>query len=180
MASEREKLDVLFEKHGYADYKWIKAEDVVVAQWVRMKCMFGCGEYGKNATCPPSVPSVSECRQFFDEYESGVIFRFEQAVDQPDDRFAWTKGINQALLKLEREVFLAGYHKVFLLYMDTCYICADCAGTREACKSPRSARPTPEAMAVDVFATVRRYDYPIEVLADYAQPMNRYAFLMVE
>lgn len=180
MTSKREKLNALFEKHGYSDYKWIKAEDIVVAQWVRMKCMFGCGEYGRNATCPPNIPSVSECRQFFDEYSTGVIFRFEKAVDRPEDRHAWTKQIKQALLKLEREVFLSSYQKAFLLYMDTCYICADCSGTRETCKSPRSARPTPEAMAVDVFSTVRQYGYPIEVLTDYSQPMNRYALLMIE
>ena len=83
-------------------------------------------------------------------------------------------------MKLEREVFLAGYEKVFLLYMDSCYICTDCTGTREACKSPRSARPSPEAMAMDVFSTVREYGYPIEVLVDNSQAMNRYAFLMIE
>jgi hypothetical protein len=35
-------------------------------------------------------------------------------------------------------------------------------------------------MAVDVFSTVRKIGYPIEVLADYRQAMNRYAFLMIE
>jgi hypothetical protein len=35
-------------------------------------------------------------------------------------------------------------------------------------------------MAVDVFSTVRQIGYPIEVLADYCQAMNRYAFLLIE
>jgi hypothetical protein len=35
-------------------------------------------------------------------------------------------------------------------------------------------------MAVDVFATVRQFGFPIQVLADYSQAMNRYAFLLVE
>jgi hypothetical protein len=35
-------------------------------------------------------------------------------------------------------------------------------------------------MAVDVFTTVRKYGLPIEVLKDYSQAMNRYAFLMIE
>jgi hypothetical protein len=35
-------------------------------------------------------------------------------------------------------------------------------------------------MAMDVFRTVRRYGFPIEVLSDYAQPMNRYALLLIE
>jgi hypothetical protein len=42
------------------------------------------------------------------------------------------------------------------------------------------ARPTPESMAVDVFATVRKIGYPIDVLYDTSQEMNRYAFLLVE
>ena len=35
-------------------------------------------------------------------------------------------------------------------------------------------------MAIDVFATVRKIGYPIEVLFDYSQAMNRYAFLLIE
>ena len=178
--NNRKELETLFDKHGYTDFRWIDPQDIVVSQWVRMKCTFGCAEYGQNATCPPNVPPVSECRQFFDEYNTAVIFHFEKAVDKPEDRHAWSKGVNQALLKLEREVFLSGYKKAFLLFMDSCGICVDCPGTREGCKNPQSARPSPESMAIDVFSTVRQYGYPIEVLSDYSQAMNRYAFLLIE
>jgi predicted metal-binding protein len=51
---------------------------------------------------------------------------------------------------------------------------------REDCKNPRLMRPSPEGMAVDVFATVRQFGFPIQVLSDYTQAMNRYAFLLVE
>ncbi len=64
--------------------------------------------------------------------------------------------------------------------MDSCRICDECAGERETCKEPRLSRPSPEGMAVDVYATVRQFGYPVEVLPDYSQKMNRYAFLMVE
>jgi predicted metal-binding protein len=176
----REELEALFEKHGYTDFKWIEPEDIIVSQWVRMKCTFGCGEYGQNASCPPNVPSVSECRRFFSDYGTAVIFHFEKTVDKPEDRHAWSKEVNQALLELEREVFLSGYQRAFLLFMDSCSMCSKCPGIRVECKKPRLARPAPEAMAVDVFATVRQYGYPIEVLKDYAEAMNRYAFLMIE
>ncbi len=53
-------------------------------------------------------------------------------------------------------------------------------GMREACKHPLAARPSPESMAVDVFATIRHYEYLVEVLSDYSQTMNRYAFLLIE
>jgi predicted metal-binding protein len=101
-------------------------------------------------------------------------------VAKPEDRHAWSQQVNQGLVKLEREVFLAGHQKAFLLTMDSCQICSECPGKREECKSPKSARPTPEALAVDVFSTVRKCGYSIEVLADYAEAMNRYAFLLVE
>jgi predicted metal-binding protein len=178
--SHRKDLEALFEKHGHTDFKWIDPKAIVVSQWVRMKCAFGCAEYGQNATCPPNVPTVSECRQFFDEYRTAAVFRFEKSVDKPEDRHAWSRGVNQGLAMLEREVFVAGYEKAFLLFMDSCSLCVDCPGTREECVNPRQARPSPESMAVDVFSTVRQLGYPIEVLSDYSQPMNRYAFLLVE
>jgi predicted metal-binding protein len=180
MALNRPEMEALFKEKGYTDFKWVDPGDIVVAQWVRIKCTFGCGEYGHNACCPPNVPSVPECRQFFGEYSTAVVFHFEKRVDQPEDRHAWTRKVNQGLVKLEREVFLAGHPKAFLLYMDSCYICAECTGARETCKHPRAARPSPEAMGMDVFATVRKYGYPIEVLMDYSQAMDRFAFLMIE
>jgi predicted metal-binding protein len=178
--SDRKELEALFQQHGYTDFKWINPKDIVVSQWVRIKCTFGCGEYGRNASCPPNTPPVAECRRFFDEYSTAVVFHFEKAVEKPEDRHAWSKGVNQGLLKLERNVFVSGYEKAFLLFMDSCGMCADCTGVREQCKDPRLSRPSPESMAMDVFSTVRQFGYPIEVLSDYAQPMNRYAFLLIE
>lgn len=63
--------------------------------------------------------------------------------------------------------------------MDSCSLCETCSGTRDSCLQPLRARPTPEALAVDVFATARRAGYPIQVLSAYQQPMNRYAFLLI-
>jgi len=105
---------------------------------------------------------------------------FEKKVDKPEDRYAWTRQVNTKLLKLERDVFVAGYPKAFLLFMDTCYLCNDCSGSRIKCLNKKLARPTPEALAVDVYSTVRQVGYPIEVLYDYSQKMDRYAFLMIE
>ena len=172
-------LEKVFKKHGYKDYQWIDPKKIVVSQWVRMKCTFGCGEYGRNACCPPNVPSVPECEKFFHEYKMAVIFRFGKKVDQPEDRHKWSKKVNAKLLKLERAAFISGYERAFLLFMDSCGICTDCTGDRALCKVPRSARPSPEAMAMDVFSTVRQFGFPIEVCSDYDDEMNRYAFLMI-
>jgi predicted metal-binding protein len=176
----RKKLEQMFRKHGYEDYQWINPKGIAVAQWARMKCTFGCKNYGKCGTCPPNTPSVPDCRDFFRGYRTGVVFHFTKRVDKPEDRFAWTKKVNQKLLGLEREVFLSGYYKAFLLFMDSCNLCESCSGIREKCQNPKLARPTPESMAIDVFETVRKIGYPIEVLYSYSQEMNRYAFLLIE
>jgi len=142
--------------------------------------MFGCASYGKKGACPPSVPSVDECREFFNEYENIAIIHLQKKLDHPEDRKEWSRKVNTDLLKLENAAFLAGHQKAFLLFMDECQLCKECPGTRIECKNLQMARPCPEGLGVDVFATVRNLGYPIEVLTDYKQEMNRYAFLMIE
>lgn len=176
----REELEPLFHKYGYKDYKWIDPKKIIVSQWVRMKCMYGCGNYGENASCPPNVPSVSECERFFREYNEAIVFHFVKKVKKPEDRHAWSKKINAKLGKLERDLFLSGFERAFLLFMDSCSLCAECAGSRDECKLPRQSRPSPESMAVDVYSTVRQFGFPIQPLSDYSQKMNRYAFLLIK
>ena len=178
--TDTKKLEALFHEHKFTDFRWIDPKEIVVAQWVRMKCRFGCDEYGKNACCPPNTPSLDECERFFHDYRTAAIFHFAKSVDKPEDRHAWTRGINTALSKLEQTVFLAGRVKAFMLFMDSCTLCAKCVSSRAECKKPKLARPAPEAMGIDVFSTVLKAGYPIEVLNDYSQQMNRYAILLIE
>ena len=178
-SEKRQTINEIFKARGYTDYKWIDPKKIIVAQWVRLKCQFGCGEYGHSGACPPNTPSVAECERFFQEYAHAVVFRFEKTVDKPEDRHAWTRKINTGLWKLEREVFLAGNERAFLLYMDSCCLCPECSGDRTACQHPRMARPSPESMAVDVYSTVRRFGFSVEVRTDYDQAMSRFAFLLI-
>jgi predicted metal-binding protein len=141
---------------------------------------FHVATYHKWVGKQGSGSKVEECRQFFREYGTAAVCHFYTSFDHPEDRHAWSRETNLGLLELEREVFLSGCHKAFLLFMDSCGICRKCTGVRGECKSPKLARPTPEAMAMDVYTTVRQYGFPIQVLKDYSETMNRYAFLMVE
>ena len=161
-------------------YKWIKPSDIVVSNWVRMKCVYGCPTYGRCASCPPNTPSVKECRDFFDEYSDIAVFRFPVYVDKPGDRKEKMREITRKLLRLEKEIFLSGNEKSFLLPPDSCTFCEECVSSREACKQPELSRPPPEALAMDVFSTVRNVDFPIRVLKNYDERMNRYAFLLVK
>lgn len=178
--TEREGLEALFRRLGYGDFLWIDPGAIVVADWVRMKCAFGCGHYARVPTCPPNTPAVDECRRFFGEYTTGVLFHFEKRVERPEDRHAWVSSVNAGLLELERAVFLMGHVKAFVLFAGRCQFCEDCPKALADCRRPHAARPSPEGLAVDVFSTARAYGMPIEVLTDCGQTMNRYAFLLVE
>ena len=173
-------IENIVRQHGCEEFGWISGEDVLVRQWVRFKCMFGCNSYGNKGGCPPAVPSIPECRELFAEYDQILVLHLTVKLDRPEDRKEWSRKKNLELLAIERAVFLAGCHKAFLLFMDECRFCVDCPGTREECKNPAMARPCPEALGVDVFTTVRNAGFDIEVLKDYGQQMNRYAFLLVQ
>jgi len=185
-APERKSLEAMFVELEHAagpgqyEFNWIDPSDVHVAQWVRIKCTFGCDDFGQRSCCPPNVPSVEACRLFFSEYSRACMFRFQKAVDCPEDRYEWSKEVNQSLLELERAVFFAGHERAFVLFMDCCRVCKKCVETRAECKHPYDGRPSLEAFAVDVFSTVRKLGWPIQVLSDYSQTMNRYALLLID
>jgi len=179
-ADRKKTLEAVIQAQGYTDYKWIDPQKIITAQWVRMKCMFGCNGYGRCAACPPNTPPLEACERFFSEYADAVLLHFTGTMAQPEERHTWSSKINARLVKLERDIFLAGYERAFLLFMDSCCFCKDCTGTRETCQEPSMARPSPEGMCMDVYATVRQFGYSINVRTAYDQQMDRYAFLMVQ
>jgi predicted metal-binding protein len=181
MSVDKTAIEQILKNHSFSDFKWLSPkDDIIVGQWVRLKCMFGCPSYNEKASCPPNTPSVEECRSFFREYSHGIIIHIPGKLANPEQRGKWCLAINNKLVKAEREIFLLGNRKTFALFMDECNICEDCAGVRGECREKKLSRPSVEAMSVDVYETARRQGYPIEVLKDYADTMNRYAILLVE
>lgn len=179
----RETLEKIFQEIGFNDFKWMDPRKIIVAQWVRMKCKYGCSGYGSNANCPPNTPSVAECERFFSEYNTGVILPFVKQVNNKEEKeelSPWYKSENKRLLDLERAVFLKGYQKAFVILMNPCNACAECGDANRNCYNPKMSRPTPEGLSVDVYSTVRSYGLPIQVTTDYDQEMNRYGFLLIQ
>ncbi|HOX44345.1 MAG TPA: DUF2284 domain-containing protein [Myxococcota bacterium] len=176
----REAVEAAIRATGCAGSRWLGPEGVVLGRWVRLKCEFGCGHYGHKAVCPPNLPPLEECRALFGEYARIALLHFPVEVPRPEDRHQATRELNTRLLALEREAFLLGHPRAFVLYVDPCHVCAECSPRRVECKDLRAARPSPEGLCVDVFSTVRRAGLPIEVLTDKGQAMNRYALLLLE
>jgi len=173
-------LESAFQKHGLNDFNWITGQDVVIAQWVRFKCIYGCDSYGKFANCPPNAPLTEESSKIFSEYNNIAVFRFEQIVESNNDFTKWTKDINLKLLALEKEVFLAGYIKVFSLSPGRCCLCNECVPLRKDCKNKISSRPSPQSLSVDVFGTVKKAGYNNKMQNNFTKKIDRFAFLLVK
>jgi predicted metal-binding protein len=177
---DRAKIEKKFVNTQFADFKWVNGNQISVAQWVRVKCMYGCDSYGKKSTCPPNTPSITECREFIAEYKNAVVFHFQVKVDDDKELHQWCKQINRELLKVEKEIFLLGYYKAFALLVDECNFCSDCVPERVMCKNKKMARPCTEAMGIDVYKTVRDLQYPIQVIREKNENMNRYGILLID
>jgi predicted metal-binding protein len=174
-----DKIESILINEGLSDYKWINPKEIIVSQWVRVKCTFGCSEYGLG-TCPPNTPSVGDCDRFFKEYERGLIIRLNIFADRNSYPSDWSREMTSKLLGIERDIFMAGFQKVFLLNQASCYQCKDCSKNRIDCKDKAKSRPSPESFAVDVYQTVRNAGLDINVISDNPAPMNRIAILLIE
>jgi predicted metal-binding protein len=172
-------IDSIIKDQGFSDYKWIKPEEIVVAHWVRVKCKFGCSDYGLG-TCPPNTPSVNDCVAFFKEYTNAVLIRLTKFADKNKYPSDWSKDMTNKLLEIERQIFLSGNHKAFLLNQTCCGICKECTGNRVDCKDKRNSRPSPEVFAVDVYQTVRNAGMEINVISDNPANINRYALILID
>lgn len=138
----------------------VPAASVVAAEWVRMKCLFGCDEPGVSRTCPPNdAPSVEQTKRVLDEFEEAILLGVGPIVGE-ERSDAESRRLNDAALALERELFLAGFHKVWTMGAGPCDLCA-CCRAGEDCPTPERARPSMEGCGVDVFTTVRNAGWEI-------------------
>ncbi len=172
-------VDPILREAGFSDFVWVQPSSMTVSQWVRMKCMFGCPDYGKNASCPPFVPSVAECRELLSEYSRAVLIHLACEVP-PEKRDEWCRKNQELLIESERRIFLAGFERAFLLSFDNCNLCGTCSATPGECRLPYMRRPTMEAFAIDVYTSVRRHGYTISVRKDRTEKPDRFAMMLVE
>ena len=121
---------------GITKVKIIDPKSVVVGDWVRLKCQYGCGGYGQSLTCPPYSPTPDYTRKMLQEYSKGLLIQAANISFDTNPDFS----MERIVAVLERDIFLDGYHKVFGMAAGPCDLCKTCE-TNEPCKHPREARP---------------------------------------
>ena len=151
---------------------------VVTADWVRLKCQFGCDGYGLSRTCPPHSPTPDQTRRLLDEYSRAILLGSgpHRGYDDSDGHSA---RLRRTTTDLERRLFLAGCHRVWSLGCGPCETCRSCDLSRP-CVDPEHTRPSLESCGVDVFATVRNAGWHIDVVHDHDDEYRFFTLVLVD
>lgn len=184
----------------HPDIKPISAEKIVVADWVRFKCRYGCRAYGKHLCCPPYVPTPEEMRKVVTEYSTAILAKFETAPGPGNDpkhthHYLWNSVtyLHKTIYELEKKAFLSGYYKALGFYAMPCTLCETCvieeklAKGEDArpldtfkCRHKDIMRPSMEACGVDVFKTLEIAGYSPQVLKSYSESLALFGMVLLE
>lgn len=150
------RIGRILRENGADDTAVLAAADVLVDDRVRLKCQVPlCDSYGRNYTCPPHVPPLSEIRAALARYETGLLVLVNDALEGEDgDPFRGARRLHELIHLGEKEAFTMGYRFAMGLIGGCCRLCETCAAvTGEACRFPFRARPSMESMGIDVGGT---------------------------
>ena len=87
---------------GVEKAKIIETSSIVVREWVRWKCLYGCPFLGKDAYHPPLAPDAESTRKMLSEYTKAILLNGPTA-----------KVLTEAAGRLEGEAYQKGYYKAF-------------------------------------------------------------------
>lgn len=167
--SDSELCKAVKKKSNVIDARIISPTDVETAPWVRLKCQFGCDGYGQTLVCPPYTPTAQQMREVLDSYRRAVLIHFTREAR-----------IKATIVELERDFFLRGTWKVFGLGAGSCSLCKECDLEQQQCRHSDRARPAMEACGIDVFSTVKKAGFPIEVIRTKSQCPNFYGLILID
>jgi predicted metal-binding protein len=158
---------------GVDGAKLIRPRSVVTADWVRMKCQFGCPMFGMSLCCPPRTPTPDTTRKVIDSYQKAILLHRRLTKAEK------AKNFKEVIVRLEIEFFLDGYYKVWSMSYGPCRLCKECTLTAP-CRHGYEARPSMEACGIDVFKTARENGFPIEVAKTREEERNIFGLILVE
>lgn len=171
--SDLQRFCALAKQLGANDAKPIRTSEIVVADWVRLKCQFGCGGYGERLTCPPHSPTPETTRKVIKEYEWAILIRFLPKKGSTDWKITHTVAV-----KLETEIFLSDYYKALAFASGPCPYCAKC--NLKTCEHSELARPSMEAAGIDVYSTVRKAGFDLHVVKSEKEQPTYFALVLVQ
>jgi predicted metal-binding protein len=170
----------------------LSAREVVIDPRVLFKCRVPlCPSYGANLMCPPFVTTAEQFAVVLQRYAHALLVQQAIPLSAADikrrfrgkglDKLVESKAYNKTLsdsqnafstvlTTLETEALGMGYRFAAALTGGDCCLCDSCVaapGAAEAvpCRHPFAARPSMEAVGIDVVRSAAAAGLPIEMPA---------------
>ena len=99
---------------GFSGAKPIDPYSIITAEWVRMKCQYGCRRFGMSHCCPPKTPTPDLTRKVIDSYQKAILLHQRLGKGEKG------KDFKAMIVRLEKEIFLDGYYKVWSMGAGPC------------------------------------------------------------
>jgi len=171
------------EKYGIAEVLLISTEDICVAEWVQLKCKYGCKRFGRSWCCPPETPTPDQTRILLNGYRKGLLLcgsgkNTEFYKDNNQKRRRQVR-VWKGTIAIERQLFLLGYYRAFALVAENCALCKDCLYPHD-CKFPTDRRPSVESLSIDVFQTLKNVGKIFQISKSINEQHNYYSLILLE
>ena len=160
-----------------------RTEEIIVSEWVHLKCRYGCSRYNTNWCCPPATPGPDEVRVILGQYSLALLlvghqscreFYLNNAKKRAKQVRYW-----KGTVSLERLLFLEGYYKAFSLVGETCALCKECLYPHD-CRFPQERRPALESFSIDVIGMLQNLGKTPQVATDTDQTFSYYGIILLE
>jgi len=171
-------------KFGADEVKAISTKDIIIDKRVRLKCGIPvCSDYGRHLLCPPNLMSVDEFSEVVGLYKRAIIVQVVsdvdsleksnrpldaalcESVEKSTNTVKWERRLHDVVNRLETHAFKKGFYLAAGLIGGSCSLCRECVtpASGERCRHPFQARPSMEAMGMDVVATCKRVGLPLNL-----------------
>lgn len=177
-------LEEIAKKAGASAVKVVDVATVKRGAWPRMKCQYGCAQYGSNLCCPSYTPDISFMDRFLREYRWGLLVQYRRpmALEKMKDWQEFDRALNndllRVLLKIEKGAMMRNYYKAFALKAGRCGLCPVCNLKR--CIHPESARPSLEACGIDVLALAEDNGFSARMYTGPVKEVTVYGMVLLE
>ncbi len=165
-----DKIISLLKEQGASVVASLKIADIIVDERVRLKCRVPvCNSYNRNLMCPPFVQSVTEFREALRKYNQAILLQVSAELDETyanaptEEVFLPARKLHELVNLGEKEAFIAGVRFAAGFIGGCCRLCDECVAVQGgiSCRFPFKARPSMEAMGIDVMATAEKAGLPV-------------------
>lgn len=162
-------------KYNVDEAMIIYTSKIEVKDWVTLRCKYGCEKYGQSHSCPPNSIPTGTMRNVLKEYKRAILVAAKTKDIEDQGR------LREALIEMEKALFLKNYYKAFALVPGCCNKCEACAALDgKECTHANGKRPCIEGTGIDVFNLVAKYKKNIHPITDKSKSFESYGIILLD